>query len=133
MRIFRDTYSHCRHKIGLSLFEAETSRYNPSTGVRDEGLNDEDKGDDRKISEFLRRQLGTEFDEDCAISATKSTGVNNKGLHTQTWGKQHDVEVGDQFLSFCIEHARSGNNITGQADTHNLQHSFKNQEDEVEE
>jgi hypothetical protein len=78
MRRFWNTYSHCRHKIGLSFFEAETPRYNPSTGIRDESLSDEDKRDNGQISEFFRRQLRTKFDEDYRILASRSSTGDNK-------------------------------------------------------
>ena len=39
-------------------------------------------------------------------------------LHTvSSWGKESDIQVGDEFLSFRIKHALPGSNISRQPDT----------------
>lgn len=56
-----------------------------------------------------------------------------QGGHTKTRGKESDIQVGDEFLSFRIKHALSGSNIARQADTDNLENGLEDQQDQIKE
>jgi hypothetical protein len=58
------THRHGRYKVRSPFFQAKASRDGKGTHIGDEGLNDENQGDDGEIGEFLSCQLGPQLGED---------------------------------------------------------------------
>lgn len=60
----RATYRHGHQKVGRALLEAAYLRYEDRGNIGDDGLHNEDDGNDGEFGQLIGGQLGGELGED---------------------------------------------------------------------
>lgn len=65
------------------------------------------------------------------IASIRSGSRSTRDKHTETRGKDGDVEVGSKFLHLCREHTLACYDVARQADTDHLQDCLEDKHSEM--